>query len=140
MPFIWPSRVRFADTDASQRIHFTAMLRHFEAAEIEFLRSLGLLHKDASVSAVNFPRVHVECTYTSMVQYDDLLNIAVRVERVGNSSYKLAFEANVEERLVARGFVTVVCVDTSTGRSRPLPPELAEALKKSRQAEGEEHV
>src|SRR5208283_5037160 len=101
MPFIWPSRVRFADTDASQRIHFTAMLRHFEAAEIEFLRSLGLLHNDANVSAVNFPRVHVECTYTSMVQYDDLLNIAVRVERVGNSSYKLAFEASVDERLVA---------------------------------------
>lgn len=137
MPFIWPSRVRFADTDASQRIHFTAMLRHFEAAEIEFLRSLGMLRKDTGLSAVNFPRVHVECTYTSMVQYDDLLGISVRVERVGNSSYKLAFEANVDERLVARGFVTAVCVDTSTARSRPLPPELAEALKKSREAEGE---
>jgi 4-hydroxybenzoyl-CoA thioesterase/acyl-CoA thioester hydrolase len=135
MPFVWPSRVRFADTDASRRIHFTAMLRHFEAAEIEFLRSLGLLYKDATISAVNFPRVHVECTYTAMVQYDDLLDIEVRVERVGNASYKLAFEARVEERLVARGFVTAVCVDTSTGRSRALPPEMAEVLTRSREGE-----
>lgn len=135
MPFVWTVRVRFVDTDASQRIHFTAMLRHFEAAEIEFLRSLGLNYKDATVSAVSFPRVQVECTYTAMVQYDDLLEIAVRVERVGNASYKLAFEAIVEERLVARGFVSVVCVDTTTGRSRALPPELAEALGRARTEE-----
>jgi acyl-CoA thioester hydrolase len=138
MPFVWPVRVRFVDTDASQRIHFTAMLRHFEAAEIEFLRSLGLIHKDATANAVNFPRVNVECTYTAMVQYDDLLNVAVRVERVGNASYKLAFEATVEERLVARGFVTAVCVDVTTGRSRALPPELTEALTRSRKAEREQ--
>ena len=34
-------RVAFPDTDASGRIHFTAMLRYFESAEIEFLRSFG---------------------------------------------------------------------------------------------------
>jgi YbgC/YbaW family acyl-CoA thioester hydrolase len=136
MPFVWPSRVRFVDTDASGRIHFTAMLRHFEAAEIEFLRSLGLLYKDAAASAVNFPRVQVECTYVAMVKYDDPLEIAVWVERVGNASYKLAFEASVEERLVARGFVTAVCVDVNTGRSRALPPELAEALTRSQKADG----
>jgi acyl-CoA thioester hydrolase len=113
------------------------MLRHFEAAEIEFLRSLGLERKDAATAAVNFPRVHVECTYTAMVQYDDLMQIAVRVERVGNASYKLAFEASVDERLVARGFVTAVCVDVSTGRSRALPAELSELLTKSRGAVGE---
>jgi len=135
MPFVWSSRVRFVDTDASQRIHFTALLRHFEAAEIEFLRSLGLLHKDATLSAINFPRVQVECTYMAMVQYDDLLDVEVRVERVGNASYKLAFEARVEDRLVARGFVTAVCVDTGTGRSRPLPPEMSEVLAKARAGE-----
>jgi len=130
MPFVWPVRVRFVDTDASGRIHFTAMLRHFEAAEIEFLRSLGL---DSREAAVSFPRVHVECTYTAMVRFDDLLEVSVRVERVGNSSYKLAFEARVEDRPVARGAVTAVCVDTNTGRARPLPLELAEALTQSRE-------
>jgi YbgC/YbaW family acyl-CoA thioester hydrolase len=134
MPFVWPVRVRFVDTDASGRIHFTAMLRYFEAAEIEFLRSLGLLSRDA---AVNFPRVHVECTYTAMVRYDDQLEISVRAERVGNASYKLAFEARVEERLVARGFVTAVCVDVTTGRSRPLPAVLAEALTAAQAADSE---
>jgi acyl-CoA thioester hydrolase len=133
MPFVWPVRVRFVDTDASQRIHYTAMLRYFEAAEIEFLRSLGLTYKDRTVSAVSFPRVHVECAYTAMVRYEDQVAIGVRVERVGNRSYKLAFEASVEERPVAHGFVTVVCVDVNSGQSRALPPELAEALARTQQ-------
>jgi len=133
MPFIWPVRVRFVDTDASGRIHFTAMLRHFEAAEIEFMRSLGLPQREAAVS---LPRVHVECTYTAMVRYDDLLEISVRVEKIGNASYKLGFEARVGDNLVARGFVTAVCVDVNTGRSRALPAILAEALKRA-QAESD---
>ena len=40
-PFSWRTRIRFIDTDASQRIHYTALFRHFEAAEEEFLRSFG---------------------------------------------------------------------------------------------------
>ena len=35
----WPSRIRFVDTAASGRIHYTAIFRHFETAEFEFMRS-----------------------------------------------------------------------------------------------------
>ena len=50
------------DTDASGRIHFTAMLRHFEAAEIEFMRSLSLerTYLDQEMRGMQFPRVRVE--------------------------------------------------------------------------------
>ncbi|HTP87325.1 MAG TPA: thioesterase family protein [Bryobacteraceae bacterium] len=135
MPFTWPVRVRFVDTDASYRIHYTAMLRHFEAAEIEFFRSLGRERKDVSTAAVNFPRVHVECTYTAFVQFDDLLEIAVRVERIGRTSYTLRFDAGIESRPVAHGSVTAVCVERSTRRSHPMPPELVDMLKKAQAAD-----
>src|SRR5579884_160790 len=92
MPFCFESRVRFVDTDASGRIHYTAMLRHFEAAEIEFMRSLGLgpLYTEADMRRLQFPRVRVDCTYTAPVRFDDLLRIRVSVDRVGESSYTLA--------------------------------------------------
>jgi len=57
MPFRWTTRILFIDTDASGRIHYTAMFRYFEAAEIEFFRSIGVLHEHKGIS---FPRVHVE--------------------------------------------------------------------------------
>src|SRR5690242_6363356 len=129
MPFVFPTRIRFVDTDASGRIHFSAMLRYFEAAEQEFLRSIGQHFTDVHVTGMEFPRINVECTYTSAVGYDDLVNIEVRLERVGNSSYTLAYAASVSDRPVAHGSITVVCVDLTTQRSRPLPEEMAERLR-----------
>src|SRR5258708_5169643 len=128
-PFVWPSRLRFVDTDASGRIHYTAMLRHFEAAEIEFLRLLGIHYTDTHTTGIGFPRVHVDCDYTGPVQHDDMLDITVRVGRVGNSSYTLAFDAAVDGQHVAHGRITIVCIDAATQRPRPLPEELASALR-----------
>src|ERR1700726_4742643 len=111
MPFVYPSRVRFVDTDASGRIHYTAMFRHFEAAEAEFLRSHGLHYSDEQSGEIGWPRVRVECNYTSPVRFDDLLDIAGSVERVGTASFTLAFSAAVAGRAVADGKITIVCLD-----------------------------
>jgi len=136
MPFLYSSRVRFVDTDASGRIHYTAMLRHFEAGEQDFLRSIGVFYKASYGSGVGFPRVHAECTYTSPVGFDDLLKVEVSVERVGNSSYTLGFAATVDERPVAHGKLTIVCIDLETQRSCPIPEELARKLREHQTISG----
>ena len=125
MSFVHASRVRFVDTDASGRIHYTAMLRYFEASEAEFFRANGLRLGDIQATGISWPRVHVECTYTGPVRYDDLVDVAVSVNRVGNSSYTLAFSGTLAGRPAAHGSITIVCLDTGTQRSRPLPEELA---------------
>jgi YbgC/YbaW family acyl-CoA thioester hydrolase len=127
--FVYPSRVRFVDTDASQRIHYTAMLKHFEYAEIEFLRSLGMPYKEMKKHGLDWPRVHVECDYLSPPFYDDVLDIAVTVERVGNTSFTLAFDALLGERPAARGRIVIVCV--KEGRPHPLPDEVAGTLRRA---------
>jgi YbgC/YbaW family acyl-CoA thioester hydrolase len=118
-------RVAFPDTDASGRIHFTAMLRYFESAEIEFLRALGFIYRDAP--DIGFPRVRVECEYRSAVGFDDELDIAVAVKRVGTSSYTLEFTALKEETIAANGSIVVVCVGRP-GRAQALPEALRKAL------------
>ena len=121
-------RVAFPDTDASGRIHFTAMLRYFESAEIEFLRALGFSYRDAP--HIGFPRVRVECEYRSAVGFDDQLDIAVSVKRVGTSSYTLAFAALKDAAIVANGSIVVVCVGRP-GRAQALPEVLKEALRRA---------
>src|SRR5271165_4714342 len=91
-PFIWQSRVRFGDTDASGRIFYVSLLHHFDAAEAEFLRSLGVAYSLIQTAQVGFPRVRVECDYTGALVYDDLMDIAVTVDRVGGASFRLAFD------------------------------------------------
>lgn len=118
-------RVAFPDTDASKRIHFTAMLRYFESAEVEFLRSLGYQYRAAP--ELFFPRVKVECEYRSAVGFDDELDIAVSVKRVGTTSYTLEFAALKDGATAANGSIVVVCVGPS-GRPQNIPAALREAL------------
>jgi len=123
-------RVSFVDTDASGRIHFTAMLRYYEAAEQEFLRSLGLGHHLLPPD-VGFPRVRVESEYRSAVVFDDELDIAVSVKRIGTTSYTLEFTARKGGAIAAHGGFVVVCVSRQRGRAQALPVTFREALSKS---------
>jgi len=127
-PFVYQSRVRFGDTDASGRIFYVSLLNHFDAAEAEFLRHLGVGYREIQNRKVGFPRVRVECDYTGALVYDDLMDIEVTVDRVGGASFTLGFVVTVEGRHCARGKVTIVCIDRETQRPIPLPENLRSAL------------
>jgi len=128
-PFVWESRIRFVDTDASGRIHYTALFRHFEAAEFEFLRSIGLPYSTLMEVESAFPRIHVECDYLGSLKCDDVIATTVTVDRIGTTSYTLAFEANANGGVAARGKIVIVCMNRATQRSQPLPERLVEALR-----------
>ena len=128
-PFIYQSRVRFGDTDASGRIFYVSLLHHFDSAEAEFLRSRGIGYRAIQDQHVGFPRVRVECDYTGALVYDDLMDIAVTVDRVGGASFTLAFRVTVEGRAAAHGKVTIACIDRQLQRARPLPDIVRAALR-----------
>jgi acyl-CoA thioester hydrolase len=131
-------RVPFPDVDSSQRIHFTAMFRYFELAEHELMRSLGQPYATMLYESA-FPRVHLECDFSAAVRYDDQLDVSAEIERVGNSSWTVAFVAvyadAVDRRagaapgeIVATGRMTIVAMNPETERAHPIPPQLREAL------------
>lgn len=124
--FRFRTRVRFVDTDASGRIHFTAMFRYFEAAEVEFLRKLGITY--GAGNSYNFPRVHVECDFLKMISNDDLIDIEVFLTSLGRSSVHFEFRAFKGTDVAARGIVIAACVDRSTLQSVPIPDSLRARL------------
>lgn len=128
--FVWPHRVRFVDTDASGRIHYTSMLRFFEVAEVEFFRALGVGYSEFETETTGYPRVYVDCNYTGAVVDDDLVSIAVTVAHVGKSSFTLGFTATVRGGAVAHGKIVIVCMDKATQRSQPLPEAFAALLRR----------
>lgn len=125
-PFVFQTRIRFIDTDASGRIHYTAMFRYFESAEIEFLRTLGINYDPKS--PINFPRVHVECDFKMAIEHDDVIDIHVRVAHVGNSSVRFEFRTLKTGQPAAAGIVVVACMDRNTQRSIPIPEEIRHKL------------
>lgn len=126
-------RVPFVDVDSSLRIHFTAMFRYMEVAEHELMRSLGLPYA-TSLQSLAFPRVHLECDFQSAIRFDDEIDVTARVERVGNSSWTVAFAAYppgaaaADAPTLATGRMTIVAMDPATERATSLPDELRRAL------------
>ncbi len=124
--FRFQTRIRFIDTDASGRIHYTAMFRYFESAEIELLRTLGITY--ALRGDLIFPRVHVECDFRIPLGHDDLIEIEVCLTRLGRSSARLEFQTFKADELAANGAVVIVCTDANTRRAIPFPDELRARL------------
>ena len=131
-PFRFRTPIRYIDTDASGRIHYTAMFRYFESAEIEFMRELGITYRSG---AVHLPRVHVECDYKKAIVYDDELEIEVVLRRLGRSSMRFEFHATVAGELVAQGAVVIACMNRETQCAIPIPEEMREKLEKVLQQE-----
>lgn len=103
-------RVEFGDTDMAGIVHFANFFRYMEAAECEFLRARGLSVKlDWEGQAIAFPRVSAACDYVSPARFEDVLDIAVAVERIGAKSVTFGFEFSRGGGVIARGKVTSVC-------------------------------
>ena len=124
-PFLFQTRIRFIDTDASGRIHYTAMFRYFESAETEFMRTVGIVYLKHDFT---FPRVHVECDFKLALQHDDPIDIEVRLTKVGRSSARFEFRTLKNGELAASGIVVVACMDRKTQCAIPIPEALRERL------------
>lgn len=135
-PYVFETRIRFIDTDASGRIHYTCMFRYFESAEIEFLRTVGISYRETEIS---FPRVHVECDYRLQLRFDDVIQIEVCLTKLGRSSVRFEFRALRSGEVAATGAIVVVCMDGGTQRSTPIPDGIRAQLAsimRTKQSEG----
>jgi YbgC/YbaW family acyl-CoA thioester hydrolase len=110
MPFHTTRRVDFADTDMAGIVHFTNFFRYMESAEVEFLRSRGLSVKlPWEGETISFPRVAAACDYEKPARFEDVLEIAVSLERIGRKSVTYAFAFSRDGEPIANGRVTSVC-------------------------------
>ena len=103
-------RVEFADTDMAGIVHFSNFFRFMEAAEVEFLRSRGLSVKmELEGLGISFPRVSASCDYFRPARFEDVLDVAVTLEKIGRKSVTYGFEFSLGGAVIARGKVSSVC-------------------------------
>lgn len=114
-PFSITRRVEFGDTDMAGIMHFANFFRFMEAAETEFLRSRGLTvswREDGM--KIGFPRVSAHCDYQKPALFEDVLTIAVIVEKLGRKSVTYRYDfTNQHGDPVAVGRITAVLCRTT---------------------------
>ena len=115
------ARVGFSDTDAQGVVYYGRYMPYFDLARTEYHRHLGRMHLDG----VDFAMRALNVEYEAGAMFDDLLEIFVRVERVGNTSitYDHAAYRVEDDTLMATAKATLVCIALDERRAVPVPDE-----------------
>jgi acyl-CoA thioester hydrolase len=123
-------RVRYGECDA-QKVVFNARWGDYvDIAMGEFMRALGYGAEMAS-GELDFQLVKQTTEWRAPARFDDVLDVSVRVGRLGNTSLTLLTEfriAGKPDPIVATETVYVL-VDASLSK-RVLPAELRERLQR----------
>jgi acyl-CoA thioester hydrolase len=113
-------RVRYQETDGQRRVHHANYLTYFEMGRTEMLRSHGHTYRAFEDAGLFMVVADASCKYHAPAEYDDLLVLRTRVEKIGAAHIKHAYEVIRGTTIVATGTTTVVCVDAE-GKVRRLP-------------------
>ena len=115
-------RVGFSDTDAQGVVYYGRYLPYFDLARTEYHRHLGEIHLRGQFA---MRASHVE--YHAPARFDDLLEVFVRVERVGTTSVTYDYAAyrcddeGVPDELMATAQQTLVLIALDERHPVPVP-------------------
>jgi len=119
-------RVGFSDTDAQGVVYYGRYMPYFDLARTEFHRHLGRVH----LGDVDFAMRAVTVEYVAGARFDDLLEVFVRVERIGTTSitYDHAAYRSDDDTLMATAKATLVCIALDRRQAVPVPDAFREQI------------
>lgn len=131
--FTTTRRVEFSDTDAAGLMHFAAFFRLMEQAEHELLRSVGLsVHMPSGQETFSWPRVSAQCDFRAAARFEDILQIEVRIVRLGTRSVTYGHRFLLGSSEVASGQITTVYCRLQPGLApepTAIPASMADKLR-----------
>ena len=123
-------RVRWSDIDSSGIILWSAYTRLVEMAETELFRAVGFPYGSLwDRLDIWLPRVQFHLDFHSPVRLDELLDVEIWVSRIGRSSirFELAMK-KADGQLAAEGYLIIVAISRTDGKSVDVPRPLVDAL------------
>ena len=124
-PFKFSARTRvgFSDTDAQGIVYYGRYLPYFDLARVEYHRNLGLLGMDIGEEGQEFVMRACTIEYFAPAVFDDLLEIYVRVARIGRTSatFEGAAYRERDDALMVTASQTLVLVDLEERKAVSIP-------------------
>lgn len=118
------------DTDAAGVIYFANFYRMVHTAYEAFMESIGYSIRYFLDEASCLPLiVHSEADYKKSIRTGDKLRVELRIDKIGNSSYALAYQIKDHlDELVANLKTVHVAVSKETKGKMPLPEDFKKKL------------
>ncbi len=122
-PFKYASftRVGFSDTDAQGIVYYGRYLPYFDSARVEYHRHLDMLDTGPRDQELVMRANTIE--YHAPARFDDLIEVFVRVSRIGRTSitYDCAAYRVDDDVLMVTAQQTLVLVDLDERRACEIP-------------------
>ncbi len=126
MPFVHRLRVRWSEIDAQGVVFNPNYFVFADVAATEFLRARGILGAlDEEMQQVF--AVDAQAAFKGSARFDDELDIAVRLDRLGRSSFTLGIEIRRGEALLTE--IRLIYVRAIDGASVPISQALRARLE-----------
>ncbi|MCE2660480.1 MAG: YbgC/FadM family acyl-CoA thioesterase [Rubrivivax sp.] len=123
-------RVRWAEVDLQKIVFNGHYLMYFDTAVAGYWRALAMPYHDTMAALQGDLYVRkATVEYLASARYDDLLDVGMRVQRIGNSSIVFAASVFLGERALVTGELVYVFADPATQTSRPVPDALRQTLQ-----------
>jgi acyl-CoA thioester hydrolase len=122
-------RVGFSETDAQGVVYYGRYMPYFDLARTEYHRHLGRV----ALGGVDFAMRAMTVEYLAGARFDDLLEIFVRVARIGTTSITYEHAAyrvddDGTDELMATSTATLVCIDLAERKAVPVPGTFRERV------------
>jgi acyl-CoA thioester hydrolase len=116
------TRVGFSDTDAQGIVYYGRYLPYFDTARVEYHRHLGQLYTSPDEER-QFVMRATNIEYLAPAQFDDLIEVFIRIARIGRTSitYECAAYRVEDDVLMVTANQTLVLVDLDERKPCPIP-------------------
>lgn len=107
-------RIYYEDTDAGGVVYHGRYPGFFERGRTEFFRDRGLSVQQLHDEGLLLPVVRMEIDFRYPARLDDLVRVETKLAGAGNTSFTMLQKLlrAKDEKLLAEGVVTLVCVDS----------------------------
>lgn len=125
-PYTHSSRIRFTHTDPAGYVFFPRYFEKFQAAvedwfneELEVDYAGIVLNRD-----VGLPTAHTECNFIKPCRLGEILDLSLRLTKVGSTSLTIEFFGSVAGEQRLHGQSVLVFINLENGTPVPIPDDL----------------
>lgn len=122
----WSAPVRYAECDMQGIVFNAHYLAYADEAMTSVMACLGTPYEGLLARGLDTSVVASELRWTAPARWGDVVQVDGEVERVGRTSFTVAFTISVEDRPCCRVRTTYVLTDAAR-LPTPVPDDLREA-------------
>ncbi len=134
-PFVHRLRVRYGECDAQGVVFNANYLMYFDVALTELWREAIGPYGAMLESGTDMVVAEAGVRYLAPGRFDDELDVAVEVTRLGTTGLTTHITVRCEDTVVVEGDMRHVFIDPATKRKKPIPDDIRHGLERYATAE-----